>query len=68
MSQEFRRLDGKPSVNAFQVRREMMVTTPDGVVIARVGDWIVTTRSADMYVCLDEVFRAKYVLATPPGY
>ena len=67
MSQEYCRLDGKPSVNANRVTREMMVTTPDGPVLARAGDWIVITRAADIYVCLDEVFRSKYVLARPPG-
>jgi hypothetical protein len=55
------------SVEAVQVVVEKHVTTPDGIVKAKPGDWVVTEDNGNVNVCEDWVFRLKFEKAEPPG-
>lgn len=38
----------------------VVVTTPDGERIARIGDWIVQDASGTVFVMKDDIFNLKY--------
>jgi hypothetical protein len=45
--------DGNPTLK---------IETPEGVMTASVGDWIIKGIAGEFYPCKDEVFRATYEL------
>lgn len=41
--------------------------TPDGIASYVPGDWIITLRSGDQFVCKQDVFARKFILSDPPA-
>ncbi|WP_244483612.1 Gp49 family protein [Methylobacterium sp. Leaf91] len=45
----------------------MRVSTLEGVMLARPGDWIIRGVEGEIYPCKDSVFQASYVVASRPA-
>jgi hypothetical protein len=42
------------------VNRTIEVTTPEGVMKAKIGDWIITNMKGEKYPCKPDVFELTY--------
>lgn len=47
-------------VEAYQTAVEVIIETPEGRLIARPGDWIITGVKGERYPCKPEIFSATY--------
>jgi hypothetical protein len=51
----------KPAiVFAHRCEETTPIPTPEGVMTANPGDWIITGLKAEIYPCKDDIFRATY--------
>jgi len=55
---KFRR---KPAiVDAIRIKQEMLIETPNGIVKAKAGEWLITGIKGEQYPCDDSIFREIY--------
>jgi hypothetical protein len=56
----------REEIEAVQARSCGTLQTPDGIASYIPGDWIITLRNGDQFVCKQDVFCRKFILAEPP--
>ena len=47
-------------VEAFQTKYKVTISTPEGVIFAQPGAWIITGVKGEQYPCRDDIFRQLY--------
>jgi hypothetical protein len=47
-------------IDATRCAADHIIATDEGLMQARVGDWIITGIHGEMYPCQDEIFRKTY--------
>lgn len=57
---KFRNKYTQDAVNAYQAGKEIDIQTPDGIVRACIGDWIVTDAFGRQFPCKSYIFEETY--------
>jgi len=47
-------------IEAYQTAEEVEIETLEGVMLASVGDWIITEVNGEQYPCKPEIFEKTY--------
>lgn len=47
-------------VEAYQASERVVIHTPEGDVVAKPGDWIITGVKGEQYPCRADIFEATY--------
>lgn len=47
-------------IEAIRIKQEMTIDTPNGIVKAKAGDWLLNDVEGKQYPCIDSVFRESY--------
>lgn len=47
-------------IEAFQTTERVEIHTLEGVMVANVGDWIITGINGEQYPCKPDIFEATY--------
>ncbi len=47
-------------IHATQMKEDFIVTTPEGILKGKAGDWLMFGIKEEKYICRDDIFRLIY--------